>query len=524
MNSEVERILGLPVVDEYALEGDLPLATGDVCLTDTQAAALLVAKHVGPPVIRVPVGGGKTLITMLMPTVLGAKRPLLLLPAANLKDFEAGAAFARDNFEVTVLPVPLSYEKLSRGDKELYEVNPDLIICDEADRLLNPKSTRVRALKAYLRRNPKTRMTGLTATWGKDRTVEAGTLVSLFLGDASPYPRDFNTLRSLANIMDDNTYPYFPTWADYGKWAPLFGDEREAEGIRRIFAAREASSPRVVTSTVPSVDVPLTLQPYSLTLCAEAEEAVRRAEADFELPCGEFIDDYLSLERHVTSLRNGFYTQRVDDGRPSEWYTTRRDFLFAVREAGLINREGTETVPRVIRAIRTGKHKALHALYEDYERYRAQWPKLPPTRVVVTDATALQRLVALTREHNALLFYERSATPSLTQDIEAWPVGQQAPRGRRPLLLSRRSYGVGRNLQDWSHAVLTRFPGDPVTCEQLLGRLHRRGQTEPVTFFFNEKDADRLDRCLAGAYSLTQKGRGPYKVCGARVSDTVKQV
>jgi hypothetical protein len=449
---------------------------------------------------------------MLLPTVLGVPgaQSLLLLKAQGVKDAKTSREFALDNFECDPPEHVLSYERLSRSAEHL-PAHVRLIICDEADALLNAKSTRTRALKAFVRRTG-AKLVGLTATWGKDDTVSSGQLINLFLGDLSPYPLSYNTLKSLALCMDEaKPWGEWPTGRDRDATAPLCLSKVEKD-VREAFGKVFRSSPAVVTAQTQSCSEPLRLVPFEVELNARTRECIEQAKTSFCVE-GDEVDDYLALDRQLCALRTGFYTRRIDDGRPRSWYTARRDFMVAVREGGYINREGTETVPRVVAAIRRGKHKEIHRLFEAWEAHRVAYPNLPPSEVVVTDDTVFPRLDDFVRANSALMFYERSATPSLTS-LEVWPLGREAPTGRRPLALSRRSYGVGRNLQEWSSAVVLSLPSDPVTLEQLLGRLHRQGQKEAVTFYFHSDDTEALDKATALSYSLTQKGRGPYKVCG----------
>jgi len=110
-------------------------------------------------------GEGKTLVSLLLPSVLRAKKPLLLLPAFMIPQHLADRASYGLHWSLAPMKV-LSYETLSSPKRidELDDYEPDLIICDEAHSLRNKKSARVRRLDKYLVNNPAVHFCALSGT------------------------------------------------------------------------------------------------------------------------------------------------------------------------------------------------------------------------------------------------------------------------------------------------------------------------------------------------------------------------
>jgi len=122
---------------------------GTMDLLPVQAAALVDAARCRGLFAPIGVGEGKTLICFLLPYVLEAKRPVLLLPGGLVKKTEREFRELRLHFREIPLSI-LSYEKLGRatGAHLLHEFKPDLLIDDECQALRNDCSVR-RVVEAY---------------------------------------------------------------------------------------------------------------------------------------------------------------------------------------------------------------------------------------------------------------------------------------------------------------------------------------------------------------------------------------
>ena len=88
------------------------------------------------------VGEGKTLASFLMPRVLKAERPLLLIPPSMRSQAQADWISHGEHFNLPSHMEMRSYEEISTQPGLLKSIMPDLIVADEVHKLKNPTSTR----------------------------------------------------------------------------------------------------------------------------------------------------------------------------------------------------------------------------------------------------------------------------------------------------------------------------------------------------------------------------------------------
>jgi hypothetical protein len=92
-----------------------------------------------------------------------------------------------------------------------------------------------------------------------------------------------------------------------------------------------------------------------------------------------------------------------------------------------------------------------------------------------------------------------------------------------PCAASVRAHGVGKNLQQWSEALIMGFPSSNKTLEQLIGRLHRPGQdADVVTFNFYAHSLENLDavqKCLSDAEFVKDTTGADQRILNAHILD-----
>jgi len=139
---EVARIAALPrrtwsdaAAADLAvmLTRELKTPNGTMALRPVQAIALYEAMECGGLFGPIRVGGGKTLLTLLLPVVLEAKRPILLLPAALVEKTWRDVQVLKEHWRLPTNVQIVSYELLGlvQSAQKLDYIESDLIVADE---------------------------------------------------------------------------------------------------------------------------------------------------------------------------------------------------------------------------------------------------------------------------------------------------------------------------------------------------------------------------------------------------------
>jgi len=135
--AEFRRIAALPRRTErdwaaLALELTAVLKTpgGTWTLKPIQAQALIELAETGGLFGPIPVGYGKTLISLLAPYVLDSVRPILILPAALVEKTRYEKEKLREHWRIPGNIRIISYEELGRvkAERLLQGQTPDLIV------------------------------------------------------------------------------------------------------------------------------------------------------------------------------------------------------------------------------------------------------------------------------------------------------------------------------------------------------------------------------------------------------------
>jgi hypothetical protein len=225
-----------------ALTEVLRMPHGDQTLRPIQAVALGEIAWVGGLVSPIRVGGGTTLVSFLAPTVLGAKKPLLVLPAKLVGKTERELAVYRRHWRILRRFEIVSYEKLGRvgAAKFLEDGQYDCVIADEAHRLKNPKAGVTRRVKRYvehpLKNGRRVKFLCLSGTLIKRSLRDWSTMSDWALGEHSPAPRKWAIIESWRAVLD-------PDGDDAGigpmvRWI----DARAGEGVREAYRRRVTES------------------------------------------------------------------------------------------------------------------------------------------------------------------------------------------------------------------------------------------------------------------------------------------
>ena len=125
-------------------------------LWPNQAAALLECYQCDGLFAPIPVGQGKALISLLIPVILEAKNPVLIVPASlRNQTNDQVIPKMREHWKLHSNLTIIGYSELSQLDNKniLDVVNPDVIVLDEAHYLKNLRSARSKRFFRYLKKN-----------------------------------------------------------------------------------------------------------------------------------------------------------------------------------------------------------------------------------------------------------------------------------------------------------------------------------------------------------------------------------
>lgn len=486
---------------------------------------------------NVAVGMGKTLAFLLMAEVFDAERSVLLLPPSVRKQFED------DLWEWTLeykfrKPHVLTYHELSQpeGTAVLRQLNPDLIMADEAQNLRHATAARTKRFLRYMDQNPQTRFVAMSGTLTGSALSDYAHLCKLALRQYCPLPRDERTLKLWGSVLNAEGEPDEQAWqslaplnegaARLGLNAKSVSSERQAQGaMRQAYQKRFASCPGVVTTDRSSCSAKLVLKAAKPKLSDDVRQAMTALRDEFMLPNGDEVVDALHFHRALGQLSCGFYYvwDWPDDIEDEEWLTARRAWWSACRwYLTRFSREGCDSPFLVEEHVRETKRPP--ALWEALQAWDAQRHKdPPPTRPVWIDYGPVTEAIRWASERDrGIVWYQSRAVGDLLHDfgLPVYGAGSDAPEPDVPkAALSISVFHKGHNMQAWDDQLIMEPMPNAATWEQLLGRMHRAGQTsDMVTAHINCHTwalRDRLDRADNRAKYIQDVTGQPQKLLEA---------
>lgn len=533
LTSELERIIAIPrrsiTPEQWAdiaeqLTAVLKTPGGAQKLFPIQAMALHDIGTTGAGFLPIGVGCGKTLISLLAPYVLNAKRPLLLLPAAliskTLREIPKYAKHWRIHPDIRLF----SYEMLGRvqASAELESYNPDLLLGDEIHKLKNKKAAVTRRVARFMHDHPGTSFIGMSGTMMRRGVEDFATILRWCLKGNAPVPKSEHETEEWAQALDDKV-------TDEARFEPgallrlctheeITSDEGLRNPVtiaRRGFQRRLTETPGVVASAgngSESVSCSIYVKAVLYEMKPITNAHFHKLRNTWMTPDDWTLYQATDVWRHARELSLGLHY--VWDPRPPQpWRDARRDWHAFVRETlsrsrtldselAVANACDAGTLPgealQAWREIRNTFIPNTVAIWHDDTvlKLAAEWMKKPGI-VWTSHAHFARRLAQMT---GARYYGAEGYTDDGAHFIEDAQLGDVA-------IDSVNANREGRNLQAiWNRNLLIGPPNGADALQQLIGRTHRTGQlADEVSFDILlgcREHAQAWRKAMAGALAI----------------------
>lgn len=483
-------------------------------LWPAQAAALHdIAEHgglLGP----IGVGNGKGLLSILIPVLLGARRPLLLVPSAMrpVAIQVLAPTVARHWRTHPALEIRGHSELSTVGNADLLErIDPDLIEIDEAHAFGAKDSARTRRVGRYVEARRKAGrpvvLVILSGTLISKSLRDVFHLSDWALGNGSPMPKPWREAEDWADAIDEA--PRGDRVVLPGALSRLcVGDEKPIDGVRR----RMLETPGVVGADgVDGVKASLSIRIWpGPEVPPNVLAAMAKLRDTWELPDGHALMEKLDLWRHMRELSLGFWS-RWDPPAPRPWLEARKAWAAYVRsEIG--RRRGIDTEGQV----KAECEAAGPGAPDEWKAWAEIGPTFEPRSVPVWISDFAVRAAVTWLEAGeapGIVWSERpcfgEAVASLA-DVRYYGAGDEAAieietTASGPIVASVAAHGTGRNLQHrWARNLCPApWPGGKI-WEQVAARTHRSGQPADVVTWDVWTHAPELADAWADARSNAQ--------------------
>lgn len=562
-----------PIIQE--LTAKLKRPEGTMTLRPIQALALHEAVQAGGLIGMVRIGGGKTLISMLMPMVMpGCQRSVLLIPSDLRDQFykdwkEYGQHWKLPNLAgegpfVVGRPVLhlMTYSELShkKGTDALIRINPDHVGSDECQALRNVLSARGGRFFDFFPARPKVRFTALSASITANSFTDMTHLFVVALGPGAPVPVAPSVVKEWASALDpDVDIPF-----DSGVLRMFCLPEEDVrDGVHR----RLVDTLGVIASTGDQIDIPLTfIERKPPPMPADVLEAYRKLkrknpETDcWTRPDGEPLEDQLEVQDCARDLAVGLYLRTIfPRGEAKElidlWYEIRsawnrelrtqlqgqRSAFFdspaLLEEAAARYYEGgCPECNRTALADHSVGCKIAFALPVWNSYAYPAWKEI--REAVYTESETVwmsdwmvQDMAQWAREHVGIIWVEHPKLGERLAEVTGcryYGSGDEAhaeignEKGDRTIICSIASHHKGKNLQAFNKNLIAQWPSSAELVEQTVGRSHRDGQTKPVSCWYYAHTVElenSVEKSVARAKWM-QSQMGPQKICYAIWQET----
>lgn len=523
-------------------------------LLDVQAAALTEFHDYGGFLGNLGLGCGKTLITLLAPTLIGAERPVLLIPGSlRKKTINDAKRYRAEGWLVHPRLELVSYEQVSRNPELLIGICPDALICDEVSALKNIKAGCTKRVSRLMRIHPTIKFMGVSGTISTRSLLEFWHLL-MWSSHAQlmPLPRNYDEVAEWALAVDEKV-------EDYARMQPgalisVLGKDIEVpsdtpDHLVELVHARLAVRRRLhetagfMHTSQLSCDASLSMEvvhPPASPLIEHAILDLRACLAESgEDTKGELLLRPADVWAKARMLAQGFLYD-WEPPPPDEWRTRRRRWHRLIRFALGVHGRTLDTPMQVAQAVDKGILVDKFDVSLDPEKpdmrlpqeILADWRQIEPTykyKLVprwIDDSR--MRWVSekyLRKPENMIVWVEHVAAGQKLAELSGRPFhhnkgldaqGRHIEQASGPIIASVSANYRGVNLQQYHKNFI--LSADPVgsTLEQLMGRTHRQGQLEDHVYYWIfqacQEHVDGITQVLRDAYYAFQTLGEPQRL------------
>lgn len=432
------------------------------------------------------VGKGKTVISMLAPTVFEARKAVLLVqPQLRNQLVLKDMPFWSKHFRIDPSRIEVvSYSKLSRVDGAdlLEKIQPDLIVADEAQALKASTAARTKRFKRFMHAHPETRLVALSGTLTSKSLKDYYHLCEMALGtEQSPLPTFWPVLVEWAQALDPVKEGHEDDVLAVGCLEQLCN---AGETARDGFQRRLRETLGVVATSDNDLGISLNIRKREYKPPYVMLAALSNLKSTWALPEGEELEDALAFSRAARQLSCGFYYRWVwpNGQADNEWLDARRAWHREMRQyLSHHARPGMDSPLLLARAAASGKWDSC--CWPDWCAVKDR--PMPPTEAVWVTDDFVKDVVEWGKKNVGVIWYESSSLGDAIAKASGFPLygpGEEASRkildedGSRTIVASVLAHGTGKNLQMFNKNLVTQPSSSGATWEQLLGRTHRPGQ------------------------------------------------
>ncbi len=472
-------------------------------LRPVQALALHDIGVYGGGFLPVGVGEGKTLISLLASYVLGATKPMLLLPAGLIENAERARRALSEHWLIPTNIRLHSIELLgcAQAERELDEYNPDALVVDEVHRLKNLRAACTRRVARFMAKHSGTPFVGMSGTVMGRSILEFAHILWWSLKQGTPLPATRHELEEWASALDELRPGQYGDVCSLEPGALLelcSAEDRGPDAVttaRRGFRRRLVETPGVVATAGDGerVDCSIYVRAKTYKVSPITDQHFRTLRGDardrvvypgWQRPDGKVFEQGVEVWSCARQLALGFHYE-WSPPPPPEWMAARKAWSAYVR--AVLERSRKYDSPLVVvNAIDAGRLPDAGGVLEKWRAVRGAYK--PNTVVVWHDDSALRTCAEWMKtpgivwtEHD--LFARRLAADT---GCPYYGAGGLDAQGRyiedgdpkHAIIASIDANSDGKNLQHkWWRNLVTSPPEGAKVWQQMIARTHRPGQT-----------------------------------------------